>query len=121
MARTRNISPGAARAGLTFAWADDAIAIESVPAARVDTGAILRRAYAIGASDYRIDALHGTPALRRRHVGSGIAALASAVPLAPALLLGRYRLRLLRRYARAAGKLASASGIAARPYAALSS
>lgn len=99
-----------AKAGARFAWAPAALAYERVPAGRLTVAALLRRAYGVGGSDYRIDRLHGKPGAGRRHLVRSVALLAAAPVLAPGLLLPASRLWLLRRFARAAGRLAAARG-----------
>lgn len=97
-------------AGARFAWAPAALAFERVPAARLTVAAIMRRAWGVGGSDYRIDRLHGGRVKASGHLGRSIALLAAAPLLAPALLLPSRRLWLLRRFARAGGRLAAAWG-----------
>lgn len=97
-------------AGARFAWAPAAVAFERVPAARLTVAAIVRRAWGIGGSDYRIDRLHGGRAAAWGHLGRSVALLAAAPLLAPILLLPTRRLWLLRRFARAGGRLAAAWG-----------
>jgi GT2 family glycosyltransferase len=105
------------QAGLSFAWAAEAIAVERVPADRLRTASIMRRAYSVGNSDYRIDRLHGPARARIEHLGKSALMLTVGLLLVPALVVPRHRLWLLRRYARALGRLASAIGHADRRYA----
>ena len=97
-------------AGARFAWAPAAAAYERVPAGRLTVAALLRRAYAIGGTDYRIDRLHRGAGAARRHLARSIALLLVGPALVPMLLLPARRLWLLRRFARAAGRLAAARG-----------
>lgn len=105
-----------AKAGARFAWSRDAVVHERVPASRLTVKALMRRAFGIGGSDYRIDRLHGGAGAARSHLVRSVVLLAAAPMLAPALLMPATRLWLLRRFARAAGRLAAARGHRLRYY-----
>jgi glycosyltransferase involved in cell wall biosynthesis len=96
--------------GCRFVWAADAVVYETVPAARTRPRAILRRAFRVGNCAYRISALHGSGRAKLMHLMKSAVVLAAALPLAPGLLVPRWRLKLLRRHAYALGKIGAALG-----------
>jgi succinoglycan biosynthesis protein ExoM len=104
------------KGGLAFAWADDAIVCESVPAARMETSAVVARAFAIGNADYRIDARHAPARARVSHVAKSTAVLLTSPLLLPGMINSAFRLKALRRFGRSAGKLAAAFGRASEHY-----
>lgn len=97
--------------GLRFGWASDAIVEEYVPADRMSTASVYRRAHAIGSSDYRIVRMHGPGRASATHLLKSVVVMVAAVPLAPLFALPGLRLWLLRRIARATGRLAAALGM----------
>jgi glycosyltransferase involved in cell wall biosynthesis len=96
--------------GLRFAWSAEAVVRETVPVARTSARTVLERAYRVGNCDYRIAALHGPRGAAALHLAKSATMLAAALPLAPVLLLPRWRIWLLRRHARALGRIAAAFG-----------
>jgi len=99
-----------AKAGLLFAWAQDAVVHERVGPERRRLGSILRRSFRIGSTDLAVARLHAPPAVARRELAKGTAALISAPLLIPLLLSPSRRLWVLRKWWRAAGKLSAAFG-----------
>jgi succinoglycan biosynthesis protein ExoM len=98
--------------GAHFAWADEAVAFDRVPASRANLKWALKRAYSVGNSDMRVFLKH------RPSVGAQLGALAKiagALVLSPLQLLllladRNRRVMPLRRFFRAAGKLAALGG-----------
>jgi hypothetical protein len=100
------------RAGKRFAWADDAVCHEHVPASRASLGWALSRAYRIGNSDMRVF-LKFAPARGERLRETAKIALAIALyPLLQLALapLPSRRVQPLCKLSRAAGKLAALFG-----------
>lgn len=96
--------------GAIFAWASKAIAYEHVPEARLNTRWILRRNYRIGVDDVRIALMHEGALSSSRKIAEALIMVA-AIPLAaPALLVPRWRLRMMRRWTRAFGRLSAVFG-----------
>lgn len=101
------------KAGVSFAWASDARAFELVPQSRMTTGWILRRNFRIGIDDLRIAKMHEGRLSAARKSAEALAVLAAVPVTAPALLVPRWRLRMLRRWSRAVGRM---SGLFGRRY-----
>ena len=107
--------------GASFAWASKAITYELVPASRMTTRWILRRNYRIGVDDVRIALMHEGTVSSLRKIAEAVVMVA-AIPLtAPALLVPRWRLRMMRRWTRAFGRLSAVRGRYYGEYAALRS
>lgn len=98
--------------GARFAWADDALAFDRVPASRANLKWALKRAYSVGNSDMRVF-------LKHRPTRSAM--LDQAMRIAGALLLSPFlflllmadrnrRVKPLRKLFRAAGKIAALGG-----------
>jgi glycosyltransferase involved in cell wall biosynthesis len=96
--------------GATFAWASKAITYEHVPSARLNTRWILRRNYRIGIDDVRIALMHEGPLSSSRKIAEALAMVVAIPVTAPALLIPRLRLRMMRRWTRAFGRLSAAFG-----------
>ena len=109
------------QAGMRFAWADEAVCTEFVPASRANLGWALMRAYRIGNSDMRVF-LKYAPALSAR-IREG-AKIAGAILLYPVLQLAlapipTRRAEPLCRLYRAWGKIAAVFGRYYNEYAAV--
>jgi GT2 family glycosyltransferase len=98
--------------GARFAWADEAVAFDRVPASRANLKWALKRAYSVGNSDMRVFLKH--------HPSHG-AMLDQAMRIVGALLLNPFlfvllmadrnrRVKPLRKLFRAAGKIAALGG-----------
>jgi GT2 family glycosyltransferase len=104
--------------GARFAWANDAVAYELVPASRSNLKWVLSRAYSIGNSDMRVF-LKSKPRLSARALeASRIAGVLLLYPIAFAILAAdpNRRVRPLRKLYRAAGKLAAIRGHSHQEY-----
>ena len=100
------------RAGVTFAWSDEALAHSAVPEIRVTMGWALQRAYSIGNSDMRVFLKYRPTAAAR---AAELARIAGAFALAPLLFAvnafdAARRADALRRLWRAAGKCSALFG-----------
>jgi glycosyltransferase involved in cell wall biosynthesis len=102
---------------LRFAWAPKAIAQEYVPASRANARWVLRRAFRVGNSDFRITRLHGTPADSLISFGKALFLLGTGPICLPVLLVPTRRLWLMAKWSRAAGKVAALFGSHYREYA----
>lgn len=96
--------------GARFAWASKAITYEHVPEARLDKRWILRRNYRIGVDDVRIALMHEGALSSSRKIAEAVAMVAAIPFTTPALLVPRWRLRMMRRWTRAFGRLNAAFG-----------
>jgi GT2 family glycosyltransferase len=107
-----------ARAGVRFAWADDARCFGEVPETRATLGWRLARAYSIGNSDMRVLLKH-RPGLAPRLTELSKIAAALLLGLPAALLLAPTprRMRPLEKLFRALGKLAAMCGARHQEYA----
>jgi glycosyltransferase involved in cell wall biosynthesis len=99
-------------AGMCFAWADEAIAYADVPAARLNLGWVLKRAYSVGNSDMRVTLKYFPGRLRMTRE---LAVIAGAFVVSPVLLLAlgytpKRRLDALSLMSRAAGKTVALFG-----------
>ncbi len=98
--------------GAHFAWADEALAYDRVPASRANLTWALKRAYSVGNSDMRVFLKH-SPSTGAQ-LGA-LAKIAGALVLSPLQLLllaadRNRRVMPLRRFFRAMGKLAALGG-----------
>jgi len=107
--------------GATFAWASKAITYEHVPESRLTTRWILRRNYRIGVDDVRIALMHEGKLASSRKIAEAIVMVAAIPITAPVLLVPRWRLRMVRRWSRAFGRLSAVLGKHYSEYAALRS
>ncbi|QLC22455.1 glycosyltransferase [Parasphingopyxis sp. CP4] len=96
--------------GLTFAWADNAIAHEHVPPERTTLGWVMRRAFRTGNCDYRITRLHDGNRATVVSLLKALAVLLTMPLLALLLIVPNLRIWLLRRWSRAMGKICGAIG-----------
>jgi GT2 family glycosyltransferase len=101
-----------AKAGMRFAWADEAIVHAHVPVTRSNPAWALRRAFRIGNSDMRVFIKHEHGFAERAREAAKIAgAMCLSPPLALMLApLPKRRMLPLCKFARASGKLAAAFG-----------
>jgi GT2 family glycosyltransferase len=102
--------------GLRFAWSEAAIARECVPSSRANLRWLLRRAFRVGNNDLRIEFLHGK---RRRvliSIMKAVAVLGVAPICVPILIAPSWRVSLLAKWARSAGKITAVFGAAHRDY-----
>jgi succinoglycan biosynthesis protein ExoM len=107
------------RAGARFAWADNAIVTETIPASRITEGWVMQRAFRIGNSDMRVLLRHGTSAFG---VVTEIIKAIVVLFCMPCILLVSFanpqrRIKTKMMIWRAAGKIASLAGFAYREYA----
>ena len=106
------------RAGVAFAWSDEARCFGAVPQSRATLSWMLARAYSIGNSDMRVLLKHRAGPMPRLAEFAKIAAvLALATPAALVLLASPWRRRPLEKLCRAAGKLAALCGAQHQEYA----
>jgi hypothetical protein len=106
------------KGGCSFAWCETAVAHETVPAERIADGWVLRRAYRVGNADFRVLQRHATLVSRAGSLAKAILVLGSAPVFLPLLLIKGRRLWMMRKWWRAAGKVASAFGSRYAEYAA---
>ncbi|MBV9551022.1 MAG: glycosyltransferase family 2 protein [Alphaproteobacteria bacterium] len=100
-----------ARAGVAFAWANEARCFGDVPESRASLYWMLARAYSIGNSDMRVLLKHHSGlGLRSMELGKIAAALLLTPPTALLLAATPRRLQLLEKLFRALGKLAALCG-----------
>lgn len=106
------------RAGVRFAWVDEARCFGEVPESRASLTWMLARAYSIGNSDMRVLLKHraGLP-VRLAELAKIAAALIFATPAALLLLASPWRKWPLEKLYRAAGKLAALCGSQHQEYA----
>jgi glycosyltransferase involved in cell wall biosynthesis len=99
-------------AGKRFAWADQALAYGEVPAIRASLSWVLRRAFSVGNSDMRVLLKHrpGAGTLLRETAKIAGALLLSPPAAAILFLVPNRRTAALRKFCRAAGKLAAILG-----------
>lgn len=99
-------------AGKRFAWADQAMACAEVPAIRANLSWVLRRSFSVGNSDMRVLLKHqrGAPMLLREIVKIAAALLLSPLAAVILCLVPNRRTAALRKFCRAAGKLAAILG-----------
>lgn len=99
------------RAGRRFAWAEDAVVTELIPASRVNAQWLLMRGYRVGMTDMMIQIHHSTPWRAAAAEAPRIAAGVVLGSLGAALTLdhGKRIVRLGKLY-RAAGKIAALTG-----------
>ena len=100
------------QAGRRFAWSDEALAHGEVPASRVRLSWALRRAFSVGNSDMRVLLKHRLGARQMFWEAAKImGALLLSPPAAAILCLApNRRTKALRKFCRAAGKLAAMFG-----------
>jgi glycosyltransferase involved in cell wall biosynthesis len=98
--------------GKIFAWADDAVATEYVPASRVTLGWVLRRAYRIGNSDMRVFLKHRRDTGGLLREGTRILAALLLFPVLLVILgaIPNRRIDPVRKLFRAAGKIGALFG-----------
>ena len=98
--------------GKRFAWADQALAHAEIPAIRASLGWVLRRSFSVGNSDMRVLLKHrpGAATLLRETAKIGGALLLSPLAAAILCLVPNRRTAALRKFCRAAGKLAAILG-----------
>ncbi len=98
--------------GARFAWANDAVAFDFVPASRANLKWALRRAYSAGNSDMRVFLKHRPSVVARLNEAARIAAALLLNPFLFVILSAdsNRRVRPLRKLFRAAGKIAAISG-----------
>jgi succinoglycan biosynthesis protein ExoM len=108
----------ARQAGVTFAWADQALCFGEVPLSRATLSWRLARAYSVGNSDMRVLLKH-YPSLSRRltELAKIAAVLALAAPAALLLAASPRRARPLEKLLRAMGKLMAMCGAHHQEYA----
>jgi GT2 family glycosyltransferase len=106
------------RAGVRFAWADEARCFGEVPESRASLAWMLARAYSIGNSDMRVLLKHrsGLP-VRLVELAKIAAALVLATPAALLLLASPWRKWPLEKLYRAVGKLTALCGSQHQEYA----
>lgn len=100
------------RAGRRFAWADEALAHGTIPASRARLSWVLRRAFSVGNSDMRVLLKHRPGAVTLLRETAKIAGALLLSPLAAVILCPapNRRTAALRKFCRAAGKLAAMLG-----------
>jgi glycosyltransferase involved in cell wall biosynthesis len=100
------------RSGKRFAWADRALAHAEVPASRTSLSWVLRRSFSVGNSDMRVLLKHqpGVVTLLRETAKITGALLLSPLAAAILCLVPNRRTAALRKFCRAAGKLAAILG-----------
>ena len=103
--------------GATFAWAPDAIAFEQVPPERTSFSWFLRRQLRVGINEVQICWRHGGPREFLMILIYAGATIAVAPILAVWMVSPKHRYPLLRRVARAVGRLAAVVGLRYREYA----
>jgi succinoglycan biosynthesis protein ExoM len=98
--------------GRRFAWADQALAHAEVPAVRASLAWVLRRSFSVGNSDMRVLLKHQPgPVTLLRETAKISGALLLSLPAAAILcLVPNRRTAALRKFCRAAGKLAAILG-----------
>jgi succinoglycan biosynthesis protein ExoM len=99
-----------ARRGFWYAWAPDAIVTETVPPSRATRKWTLRRAYRVGITGIRIAQIHRAWLPASISLAKSTALFVLAPLMAPVLLFPRYRLWLMWKWWRAAGKFAALFG-----------
>lgn len=109
-ARVRNL-------GATFAWAPDAVASEQVPPERTSVGWFLRRQLRVGMNELQICWRHGGKREFLKLLIYAGATIVLAPILAVWMISPNHRYPLLRRVARAVGRLAAVVGLQYREYA----
>jgi succinoglycan biosynthesis protein ExoM len=103
--------------GFTFAWAEGAAVIETVPASRITERWVLNRAYRLGNSDVRLHLAHKESSAVAREVAKALSIFLAAPVLALNLINADRRLQVLRKFYRAAGKIAAVVGHSYAEYA----
>jgi hypothetical protein len=100
-----------------FAWSSDAITYEHIPADRMRRTWILKRSYRYGVDDIRIaKAYESRLSVARKTIEAGV--LLATLPFSAfACLVPRWRLRMMRRWARGLGRMAAMFGHRYREYA----
>ncbi len=101
-----------AKAGATFAWAEDAVVTEQIPASRVTQKWLLMRGYRVGMTDMMIAIFHQNRWRALLHEAPRIGAGLVVGTLGAALTLDRgTRVERLGKLYRAAGKIAAVFGV----------
>jgi glycosyltransferase involved in cell wall biosynthesis len=103
--------------GASFAWAPSAEAVEHVPVERATMQAIVSRAFRIGNGDMRILRAHGSYGDMAASLAKGVAIFVTAPLCSPLLLWPSWRIWLLAKWSRSAGKFAAILGHHYRAYA----
>ncbi len=96
--------------GSHFAWCDEAVLRETVPASRLDRGWLLGRAYSIGNADMRLALKY------RKGIAGEIVKIIAAYCALPEAALPSRRMQAIARMFRASGKLNALRGHISQPY-----
>ena len=93
------------KAGLSFAWCNEAAASEDIPPERLTAIWVVRRAYRIGHADVRILRLHRPRRTLALSLAKALAVVTALPFLLPLMVPGGLRLRIGAKVARSFGKL----------------